>query len=308
MSTEDPPGDGPTDGDLDSLLGQLGQLISAADPLPPSTSQDREASIDELAIERLRQGQLDDEQRNQLLARLANDASARELWVEAAEERGQLDPQFRDRIVATIVAQRASEGLTAPPSQATGRSGLRIAGWVALAACVALVLLWGGTAYRQHNMPPAPAYGLTLSGQLVDTRGTGPADQDVAEIPAFARAGTLELTLRPDGAQDAPPMTLHMCALAPDGELHRFTPQDGLIVELRNGVFVARAMADDLFAGQSGRWTLLLILEPEGSRWTPARRSRWARNSAPAALAAAGHSWAGPGGRRLVVQEIDLQP
>ncbi len=308
MSTEDPPGGRPSDGDLDRLLGQLGQLSPAADPLPSSGSPDHAPPIDELLLERLRQGRLGDEQRAELMARLAADPAARDAWVEGAEERSPLEPEAVDHIVGAIAEQREREDLPAAPTRAAMHPGLRVTTWVALAATIALLLLWGGSVYRHRSATTPPSYQLTLAGQLVDTRGTGAEAPDQSTPPVFAQAGTLEITLRPEGAAEAPAMALQLAAMPPDGDARLFTEDDGLAIEQRNGVFVARAPIAELFGDQTGRRILLLVLGPEESRWSEGRLLRWASESAAGALASPDRSATGPGGHRLVVQEIDLQP
>lgn len=285
------------DEQLDRLLARVGRA-GAGDAL----SGLGPAAADELALERLRRGALDDEQRQRLIAQLATDRALREAWIESMEERIPLEESLEGRIADEIFAQRRSEGL--PVGSAAQPSSGHTVRWLALAAALALLIGLGAVIYRTiHPVEVIPEYQVFVSGQLAAMRGDEPTP--AAEIPTFGAGGTLSLTLHP-AAGSRPDATLRVALIDPDGEVRTLDESDGLQVEEHDSAFHVEGKADALFGEHGGRWVMVAILEPSGRRWSDARIA------AEAAAAAVGTteptSTELGGGRRLLTVPLDYTP
>lgn len=205
---------------------------------------------------------------------------------------GRLDPEAAaevERVLARSAADRATLGdLSAPVSDAlldrmasaapSGRR--RAAAWVgaglALAAGIALAVLRAGP-------PPPPAYtiGAVRGGVQASRAEAQPAP---AGPVVFVPAGTLRLTVRPEGALDGPAPAARAFVSRDGGPLTavpdaRLTPGDG-------GVWTLVAPARALFGAPPARCAVYLALA-EG----PAPLADLAGQSPADALGADGVRW-----------------
>jgi hypothetical protein len=285
------------DEQLDHLLAQLGRAEIGDGP-----SELGPAATDELSLERLRRGELGDEDRQRLIAKLATNRALREAWIESMEERIPLEETLEGYIADAVLAQRRDEGL--PDGSASRLASGHTGRWLALAAALALAIGLGTVIYGTLRPGEGlPEYQVTVSGQLATMRGGEPTP--AAGIPAFAAGGTLSLTLHPaEGPR--PDAVLRVAAVDPDGGVRALDQADGLQIEERDGVFHVEGSAGTLFGEHAGRWVMIAVLEPSGRRWSDARIA--AEGAAAAEGASEPTSTELGGGRRLFVVPLDYTP
>lgn len=225
----------------DRLLASLGQHLE------PGSAED--GVLDEIAIRRLREGKLPPDQREALLAHLAQDDDAREAW--AVASRPVPDEALTDRVTQAVLDQREAEGLALAPRTS---NRIRVLRWGAIAAGVAIGLLLLPRLFDRTG-PLPPEYSAELGGYLQQVRGD---DDRPPEVPTYAAASTLEVSLRPSGALQSE-VALTAWGLAPDGQLVGLR---ALGIEQHNGVFVIHGRADEVFGDLAGTWRLVFVLSP----------------------------------------------
>ena len=269
------------DEETDRLLAELGHLLEAGDA--------GAGELDELATERLRQGKLSPDERQTLLEHLARDADARQAWVEKA--RPAIGPQLAEKVTRAVLEQRRVEGLPT-----TGVRRARTVAWIALAAGVALALLLGPRLLMRPG-PVPPTYSARFSGDLQEFRG---GDEYAAEVPTYAAASTLQVSLQPDTTHDEE-VALAVAAIDPLGDAVMLAP---LQVEQRNNVFSVSGDAGALFGNEAGTWRLVFVFSPAGGE--PAQRWILRRSWEIKAQPDGTQQW--PGNRQVLIRSMVYEP
>ena len=266
---------------VDRLLASLAQHLETGDA--------SRGELDEIAIQRLRKGDLSDEERDALLARLADDVDARQAWAESAKP--MVDGDLTDRVTRAVLDQREAEGL--PVVEPRPRRTVYLT-WAAVAAGVLIGLLVLPRLFDRTG-PLPPVYDAEFSGYMLDVRGD---DDPPPDVPTYAATSRLEISLRPASPAESE-VALTAWGIDPSGDV---VALPGLTTDERNGVFVVRGQAVEVLGQAAGTWRLVFVLSPE----PPGPALSWVTNQFSADDPDGVSEL--PGSQRAVIRTVIYQP
>ena len=232
----------------DPLLRSLAQV--------KREEQDAEmASLDE-RWDRLSAGELSPEEEAELRALAETSEDARQAY----EAFRPLGPEFQAQVVRAVQAQNlapeARREVDATPEKSPGqrrplpRRASRWAGWSAVAAAAALVLLLRAP----DTQAPLPGYAVELTGGVQEMRG------DPASPPrTFPPGSPFDLVVRPQTAVSGPLEARYF--LSRDGALQ---PWDAPGEITEEGVVRVAGTVGEEIAIPPGEWTLLIVVGRPG--------------------------------------------
>ena len=247
----------------DELLHRLAEL--GRDPPEPDSS-----CPDRTTLEAFRAGKLAPSEQQQVEAHLALCAGCLDRLVAREPITHRMSRETRARVFrATRVEGRRHRSFVARL--------LFGAVPVAAASALALVLI------PRHNAVPLPDYAFSLSGAIVETRGTGlpdrpdhaaagtgnapkaPRSDADSRVPIFVPGSVLTLHAAPELAPPEHPPVCVVTLEDPSGRSWRVSPAPVPTVDPESGSLEVRLGLEPLLGQRFGRYRVNLWLFPDGA-------------------------------------------